>query len=150
MGKRSLWLLVLLCTGLFGCHRQPQRMELVEIRFERGHGSSWGSQFLIVLNSREIVSLTRVSPQTRELETTEHIPITEAQWQAVVAAIPQMQPQKAKLSGNNVLDGGLYRTITLLWQDAKGRTHPVSYRWPSTEEAARLETQLEAFQNLLF
>ena len=43
------------------------------------------------------------------------------------------------MRGNRKLDGGEYRTLTVIW-DEKAET---AYRWPNDQQSKDLETRLE-------
>ncbi len=133
----ALVALVLLLTGCAA----KEESAVTGIRFNRGHESAWGSQFCIELNAEQIVTASYIPDGTTELVTVEHIPITDTQWQTVIAAAEQLALEKVRCNpwGIHKLDGGEFRKLTLI----RGRKE-TEYRWPDVPEAQQLEQLLEA------
>ena len=137
--------------SLTGCH-QEESGEMTQITFERGSGSIWGNQFYIEVCPRQIL-LVRYFPEgSSQQQTKEQIPITQEQWDTLFRAVQALEltPEKTSflqtLFGGQMLDGGEYRKLTLVWQTAAGEKE-ITYRWPGGPQADRLEQLLEQLAN---
>lgn len=138
---------VFLMLGITGCDTKEVGV-ITGIRFERGHGSMWGNQFYIEVRTDEIRE-ARFFPEGGQNQVTrEHIPVSAQQWEALCRAVDALELVEyrtsfwQKLFGNKKLDGGEYRTLTLIRQNGATEEETV-YRWPSASEALALETLLE-------
>ncbi len=140
-----LLLIFTLAAAMTGCSREEDRV-MTGIRFDRGNGSVWGTQFYIEVRAGEIL-LTRYFPEgAAQQQTREHIPITAGQWSALCEAVQALELKEARSSfWQNLFpspqDGGEYRSLTVFWQSPQGETE-VTYRWPAGEQAAALESLL--------
>ena len=135
--KLRLVAMVLALVSLSGCGRT--QAPITELHFRRGHGSAWGNQFYIEVNGTEIVTAEYI--ENGDLVTVTHIPISEDQWQTILAQTEQLPLKKARSDAweKNKLDGGEFRELTLV----RG-TKKTAYRWPNTPEAEQLEQFLES------
>ena len=129
--------MVLALCSLFGCRAKDA--PVTGLIFHRGHGSAWGNQFSIEVNGTEIVTAEYI--ENGELVTVTHVPISEAQWQAICTLAEQLPLEKARSDvwDKYKLDGGEFRKLTLVQGTAETK-----YRWPDTPEAEQLEQLLEA------
>lgn len=133
--KRILWLILPLL--LVACTRNTGTPAAVI--FERGHGSVWGNQFYIVVTAERIVCARYIPEGSSELVQVEAVAIEQAQWQQILELLALQPLQKKRLlSGGNKLDGGEFRTLTLVDETGK----QISYNWPQTETAGQLEQLL--------
>ncbi len=145
---------MLFCTACSG--QTPQQKELTRVVFHRGHGSTWGSQFRMDICPSEISYLqyfTRGEEGTTQHELTA-IPVEEAQWEQVEAAVLQLLPQLQVKKAPGLLkrlvqslapptvDGGEWVNLTLTWL-VNGEAQEVNYIWPVCEEAEALELLLK-------
>lgn len=137
--KAFVFVFVALVLLLTGCAAKEESA-VTGIRFNRGHGSAWGNQFYIELDAEQIVTASYIPEGTGELVTVNHIPITDAQWQSIIAAAQQLPLGKARTNPweNRKLDGGEFRELTLI----RGKKE-TKYRWPDGPEAQQLEQLLE-------
>lgn len=124
---------------LAGCGAKNH--EVTRIEFNRGHGSMWGNQFYIAIQSTQIIQANYIPAGTSEMVTVEHLPITDAQWQRIKSTVEQLPLEKARTDiwEKQKLDGGEFRELTLM----RGKKE-VTYYWPDTPEAQQLEQFLEA------
>ena len=136
--KWKLLATVLALFSLWGCG--TKETAVTELHFNRGHGSAWGNQFRIEVNAREVVFAEYVSSETGELVTVSHIPVSDAQWQALLSLLEQLPLEKARSDAweFNKLDGGEFRELTLLRGGKK-----TEYAWPNVPQAQELEQFLE-------
>ena len=126
---------------LSGCSGKDEG--ITSIQFNRGHGSMWGNQFYIEMQATEIVQAQYIPEGQSKLVTLTHIPITDAQWQAVKNAVEQLPLERARTNiwEKQKLDGGEFRELTLV----RGKKE-VTYYWPNTPQAQQLE---QLFESLL-
>ena len=124
---------------LSGCGTK-RNSEITTITFNRGHGSAWGNQFYIQINSEEIVTANYIPEGSWDLVTVEHLPITDEEWQPIKSTVEQLPLEKVRttIGEKQKLDGGEFREVTLT-RDRK----EVTYYWPDTPEAQQLEQFLE-------
>lgn len=141
--------IVLCMVMLSGCGKKAEEEgTLVGVIFERGHGSAWGNQFYMEVCEDEIIQANYISEDSADLVTEEHIAITSEKWQEICDTIEKMELKKVRSSalkeqlGADVLDGGAYRELTLIWKTEKGE-ESVAYHWPEDEAGAALEQLLE-------
>ena len=132
-----LFLMVVLLLSGCGTKRNS---EITTITFNRGHGSAWGNQFYIQINSEEIVTANYIPEGSWDLVTVEHLPITDEEWQPIKSTVEQLPLEKVRttIGEKQKLDGGEFRELTLT-RDRK----EVTYYWPDTPEAQQLEQFLE-------
>lgn len=141
---------IVLCMAMLsGCGKKVEEEgTLVGVIFERGHGSAWGNQFYMEVCEDEIIQANYISEDSADLVTEEHIAITSEQWQEICDTIEKMELKKVRSSalkeqlGADVLDGGAYRELSLIWKTEKGEKS-VAYHWPEDEAGAALEQLLE-------
>lgn len=141
---------LLLCAavlfGMAGCASEKED-EIIGIIFERGHGSMWGNQFYIHVEKTEIVQSRYIPENAQDQQTRQNIPITQQQWEELLAAVQMLKLQEEcpslweSLLGNSKLDGGEYRELILIWSTPKGEKE-MSYQWPGDERAEKLEILL--------
>lgn len=142
-----LLLAACLTVCLVGCAAE-QEPQLCRIRFDRGHGSLWGNQLTVEVCPEEIILLRYIPEEAVDMELVEHLPITDAQWDALCDALGAMKLKKERapfwrsLLPNNKLDGGEFRKLVLYWKTDRGE-EAVSYVWPQGPEAEAAEKMLE-------
>lgn len=147
MKKLCIIAALMLLTGLSGCHAKKD-YALTGIIFDRGHGSVWGNQLYMEVHSTQIVKLRYISKDTGQLETLEQIPIRLEQWEALKAAVLNLELQeqtaswKERLFGHSKLDGGEYRNLSLIYSGG-GKEVATKYQWHGSAEAQELEDMLE-------
>ena len=130
-----------------GC-KSADDFETVGLVFERAHGSVWGNQFYVEVCADEIIEMRYFPEGEIDPVTVTHIPVTSMQWNALRDTVQSLPLTKVKpslrerLFGQNKLDGGEYRHLTLIQKNAQGET-AVLYEWPQSEQAAELEKQLK-------
>lgn len=143
----ALLLAACLAVCLAGCNAE-QEGQLCRIRFERGHGSAWGTQFTVEVCPEEITEIRYIPAGTSEPETAWHIPITTEQWETLCAAIGSLELKEERVSfwhelfGGAKADGGAYRKLTLYWKTDRGEK-AVAYVWPQSPQAQTAEKLLE-------
>ena len=162
---RKLGVIVLMAAMLFctACSRSAtHQKELTRVVFHRGHGSTWGSQFLMDICPGEVSSLQYFTDQEdgREFRDLTALPIEKEQWEqvetAVLQLLPQLQVKKdpgplkrlLQALGPQTVDGGEWRTLTMTWV-VDGELQKVNYEWPSSEEAEACELLLEELAKTL-
>ena len=155
-----LCLLLLLAMSSCSKNKVPSQEtdRPVRVVFERGHGSVWGVQFNMDVGPQEIyhTDYFPANDEKPELISAEGVPITEEQWdaleEAVFALAPHLEPEKEPgilkqlLGSKTVVDGGLYRKLTLVWQSGSKETE-TTYGWPDHANADVLEKLLEQLTN---
>ena len=133
---------------LAGCRNEDPGV-LTGIIFDRGHGSAWGNQFRVELVADEITLLQYIPEGSGDMETKEHLPLEDSQWEEISQAVQALDLQEdrpnlvQKLLKRTMLDGGEYRKLTLQWQQGD-KVKKVQYLWPEGAEAERLEKLLVA------
>lgn len=144
--KRMMALLLLgalLILGISGCGTKEESV-MTGIRFDRGHGSVWGNQFYIEVQEKEIVKTSFFQEGAQDQTVCEHVPITVQQWEEICKAVETLELVEdrpsliQKVLGNRKLDGGEYRTLTLLYEEEE-----IAYKWPADGNAQELEALLE-------
>ena len=81
----------------------------------------------------EIIQANYISEDSADLVTEEHIAITSEQWQEICDAIEKMELKKVRSSalkeqlGADILDGGAYRELSLIWETVWYFTEKASY-----------------------
>jgi len=138
---RRIWpflLFPIVMLWLTGCSRG--REPITGLTFERGSGSVWGDQLYISITQRKITTLRYIPDGSGEQVERENLPITQQQWQAVLAQLEQLTLEKertnpiGKLFGKQ--DGGDFRRLTITCG-----SETVTCRWPKNGQA--LESLLE-------
>jgi len=122
---------------LWGC--QQEDAMITQLTFDRGSGSTWGSQFYIQLSPEQILQLRYIPEGSTELVTREQLPIDSQTWQALLQLLEELtlekaDPLKGLLGGK--ADGADYRRLTVTYGSRQ-----VTYRWP--ENGEKLEEFLE-------
>lgn len=137
-------LFVMMALLLTGCGAKEDSM-ITGVIFDRGHGSAWGNLFYIEVCADEI-ALARYFPEnSQDQEVCQHKPITPEQWSAVCTAVQALDLMEdrpslwQKLWKSRKLDGGEYRTLTVIWDE----NTEISYEWPDHQQAKELELLLE-------
>lgn len=162
MNRITIFLLVsIVLAALAGCgvKAEPSEAVLTGIIFDRGHGSAWGIQFYINIDSEEIISAQYFPKDSDAFEQNAlyNVPITKEQWQSIETAVEEILPQLSKVESPSffkqllgaktmVLDGGLYRKLTLVFQNGE-ITQEIEYQWPTGQQGDRLEQLLEDIAN---
>lgn len=142
-----LLLAACLTVCLVGCAAE-QEAELCRIRFDRGHGSIWGNQLTVEVCPEEIILLRYIPEGATDLELVEHLPITNAQWEALRNALETMKLKKEgssfwrRVFQGTKVDGGEFRKLVLYWK-TDGGEEAFSYVWPQGPEAEAAEKLLE-------
>ena len=157
---------VMALLGLTGCGKaepQPTIPEtpeppgtLVGMSYATGSGMMARSEFYIRLNRQEIEA-TEFWPEdeyVENMQSCEHIPITEKQWADLEAVIlelyldgkleacePQPEPKNDPMDVF-VLDGGDYTDLFLLWETADG-TREIRYSCPGDRRVLTLTGLLQ-------
>ena len=138
---RRFWLFLMLpvmMLGLPGCSKG--REPVTGLTFERGNGSVWGNQLYIHMTEAGITTLRYIPDGSGELVEQENLPLTAAQWQAVLEQVEQLALEREKSSLIGKLfgkqDGGDFRRLTVIYG-----SEAVIYRWPENGQA--LESLLE-------
>jgi len=143
---KKFMICLIIITLLAGCSAAIKEGEPTSVIFERGHGSMWGEQFYIEVNPNEIAGVDYIDKETMELKHAEHIPITEEQWKEIAFALNDIEPELIedkptllqRLLNRSKLDGGLYRKLTLVYEDST-----ITYKWPQSDKANELEKIFE-------
>lgn len=121
-----------------GCGKD--RGAITGLTFERGNGSVWGDQLYINITQSGIITLRYIPEGSGKLVERENLPITQEQWQAVLAQLEQLtlEQEKTNLIGKlfGKRDGGDFRRLTVTYG-----SETVTYRWP--ENGQTLESLLE-------
>lgn len=149
---KPLFLTLLFLAGLTGCGNSsafaPSCGSLSGVIFDRSHGSLWGIQFYISLTEAEIKEARFFQPGASEQTEISAVPLEEKAWEEIEQAVSSLLPslaekrEKKSLFGMKKLDGAEERTLTLTWETENGEK-AITYAWPSSEEAAKLEKLLE-------
>lgn len=149
---KPLFLTLLFLAGLAGCGSSsafaPSCGSLSGVIFDRSHGSLWGIQFYISLTETEIKEARFFQPGASEQAEISAVPLDGETWEQVEQAVSNLLPslaekqEKNSLFGMKKLDGTEERTLTLTWKTENGKK-TITYTWPSSEEAAKLEKLLE-------
>lgn len=149
---KPLFLTLLFLAGLTGCGNSsafaPSCSPLSGVTFDRSHGSLWGIQFYISLTEAEIKEARFFQPGASEQTEISAVPLEEKAWEEIEQAVSSLLPslaekrEKKSLFGMKKLDGAEERTLTLTWETENGEK-AITYAWPSSEEAAKLEKLLE-------
>lgn len=133
---------VLILTLLTACEKE--KGEMIGIIFERGNGSSYGSQFYIDVRKDEILKVSFFPENSSQQVTYEHISISGEKWQEILKATKEIELKKNKSSlkekifGSSKLDGGDYRKLSLIYEN----NEEIKYKWPQSEKAQKLEDLL--------
>lgn len=144
-------LTLLLLAGVSGCGSSTSAAScdtLSRITYDRSHGSLWGIQFYISLTEMEIKEARFFQPGASEQTEISAVPLDGETWEQVEQAVSNLLPslaekrEKNSLFGMKKLDGTEERTLTLTWETENGEK-TITYTWPSSEEAAKLEKLLE-------
>ncbi|MBQ8683817.1 MAG: hypothetical protein IJ518_04820 [Clostridia bacterium] len=113
--------------------------------FRRGHGSTWGSQFLVELTRDRILRLEGFSREHHggAMHRRENIPLEPETWQRICAAVEALKPMLRKkrrkiFKGRPTVDGGKWWSLTIVWDEK-----PIAYQWPCCMEAEMLERLLQ-------
>ena len=147
---------------LTGCSGPEPVRELTGVELDRGHGSMWGYQFYIRVNREEVESASWFQESAEgEFITVENVSIDQGQWQKIESMVLEMLPQMEEVKPRpikdlidkmgmlpQVLDGGVYRNLTLTWS-VDGETEEVEYVWTSSSRQMELEAMLEQLANTL-
>ena len=163
MRKRLILLLLLLPMALIiGCSKTPKVPEgavLTQVIFDRGHGSEWGNQFHMNIKRDEIRYASWITPEYDELEA-DHVPLSEETWLEIEALVlellPEMEPVKEpglldrlfEKAMPQVLDGGEYHTLNLVWE-TEDEIQIIEYGWTGSPGQLELEAALEDLTNSL-
>lgn len=122
---------------------------LKRLIFRRGHGSTWGSQFLVEMTGGKILRLEGFSHDHPggKLLRYENIPLEPELWQRVCAAVEELKPMLRKkrrkiFKPRPTVDGGKWWTLSIVWKDRE-----IRYQWPSCPEAEALERLLQEIAN---
>lgn len=139
-----LLLSAVLGLSITGCGQKECEV-MTGIRFDRGHGSIWGNQFYIEVQADEIVLARHFPENSQNQKVCEHMPITPEQWNEVCMAVQALVLKEdrpslwQKLWKSRMLDGGEYRTLTVVWDEEV----EIAYQWPNNQQSKDLETLLE-------
>ena len=162
MRKYLIPLLLLPVLLMAGCSKTPQVPEgavLTQMIFDRGHGSQRGNQFHMNIKQDEIRLASWITPEYEELEA-EHVPLPEETWQEletmVLELLPEMEPVKEpgfwdrlfERAMPQVLDGGEYHTLNLVWE-TEDEILTIEYAWAGSPGQLELEAALEDLTNSL-
>lgn len=148
----KLLALLIAITGLSGCGSDITSSGTISrITYNRSHGSLWGVQFYIDLTKTEIAEARFFCQGETEQTEIYNIPIPAEVWEEVEQAISDLAPslkekkKKERLFQSKMqkLDGTEERTLTLTRETENGEK-TISYDFPTSEEAAKLENLLEA------
>jgi len=162
--KRLIPLLLLLLAVILmvGCSKTPKVPEgavLTQVIFDRGHGSERGNQFHMNIKRDEIRLASWFSPDYEELEA-DHVPLSEETWLEIEALVlellPEMEPVKEpglldrlfEKAMPQVLDGGEYHTLNLVWE-TEDEIQIIEYGWTGSPGQLELEAALEDLTNSL-
>ena len=162
MRKYLIPLLLLPVLLMAGCSKTPQVPEgavLTQVIYDRGHGSEWGNQFHMNIKRDEICLASWFSPDHEELEA-DHVPLSEETWLEIEALVlellPEMEPVKEpglldrlfEKAMPQVLDGGEYHTLNLVWE-TEDEILTIEYVWTGSSGQLELEAALENLTNSL-